>query len=53
MAELQERLSGLQARLGAYHNLPASTLGASMMLKQARQRLASLQEQLEARLAHF
>jgi hypothetical protein len=50
---LQERASELQSQLEAYHNLPASTLGAGMMLQQARERLQAAQERLESGLAEL
>eukprot|EP00877_Chromochloris_zofingiensis_P007688 jgi/Chrzof1/3172/Cz12g14150.t1 len=46
----QQHLAVLKARLATYHNLPASVLGASMMLKQARERLQASEERLEAGL---
>lgn len=51
LGALQERAAALQARLDSYHNLPASELGAKVMLQQARERLAAAQQQLESGLA--
>ncbi len=53
VTELQRRLAEMQAQLEGYHNLPASMLGAQMMLKQAKERLQASQERLEAGLAHL
>lgn len=49
--QLQARAVELQAQLASYHSLPASALGANMMLQQARERLRAAQERLEAGLA--
>lgn len=51
LQELQSRAAELQEQLASYHNLPTSVLGASMMLKQARERLQAAQERLESGLA--
>ncbi len=53
LAEVQEQLRGAQAQVAAYHNLPTSALGASLVLKRAHQRLGQLQETLDAQLAHL
>lgn len=51
VAELQAALGGLQAQLAGYHHLPASKLGADMMLRQAQAQLREQQERLQAHLA--
>ncbi|GBF90420.1 hypothetical protein Rsub_03416 [Raphidocelis subcapitata] len=50
---VQGRAEELQSQLEAYHNLPASALGAGMMLQQARERLRAAQERLESGLAEL
>ena len=51
LQQLQARAAELQAQLESYHSLPASALGAGMMLQQARERLRAAQERLESGLA--
>jgi hypothetical protein len=53
VTEVQQRLAELQAKLAGYHHLPASVLGAQMMLQQASERLAEKQAKLQSRLAEI
>ncbi|KAI8468054.1 MAG: hypothetical protein J3K34DRAFT_22154 [Monoraphidium minutum] len=53
LQQLQVRAAELQAQLAAFHSLPASALGAGMMLGQARERLRAAQERLESGLAEL
>jgi hypothetical protein len=53
VTEVQQRLVELQAKLAGYHHLPASMLGAQMMLQQASERLAEKQARLQSRLAEI
>eukprot|EP00775_Hariotina_reticulata_P002290 gene2290-2600_t len=49
--QLQQRQAELQSKLDSYHHLPASKLGAEMMLKQAQSRLREKQAKLQVLLA--
>jgi hypothetical protein len=53
VTEVQQQLAELLAKLAGYHHLPASMLGAQMMLKQASERLAENQARLQSRLAEI
>jgi hypothetical protein len=51
VTQLQQRLTELQSKMGSYNHLPASKLGAEMMLKQAQSRLREKQTKLQILLA--
>lgn len=50
VAQMQQALAEKQTELDSYHHLPASLLGARMMLEKAEKRLNDRKQELQLRI---